>query len=46
MKPITKSAKLANVLYDIRGPIMDAAKQMEEDQTVFDLGFRIVLETP
>ena len=23
MKPITKSAKLANVLYDIRGPIMD-----------------------
>ncbi|NMM08855.1 MAG: pyridoxal phosphate-dependent aminotransferase [Polaromonas sp.] len=31
MKPITKSAKLANVLYDIRGPIMDAAKQMEED---------------
>ena len=31
MKPITKSAKLANVLYDIRGPIMDAAKQMEEE---------------
>ncbi|QJC57056.1 Glutamate-pyruvate aminotransferase AlaA [Polaromonas vacuolata] len=31
MKAITKSAKLANVLYDIRGPIMDAAKQMEEE---------------
>ncbi len=31
MKPITKSAKLANVLYDIRGPIMDAARQMEDD---------------
>jgi alanine-synthesizing transaminase len=26
-----KSAKLANVCYDIRGPIMDAARQMEED---------------
>ena len=31
MKTIQKSAKLANVLYDIRGPIMEAAKQMEED---------------
>ena len=31
MKPILKSAKLANVCYDIRGPIMDAAKKMEED---------------
>ncbi len=31
MKTITKSAKLANVLYDIRGPIMDAAKQMEDE---------------
>lgn len=31
MKAINKSAKLANVCYDIRGPIMDAAKQMEED---------------
>jgi alanine-synthesizing transaminase len=31
MKQITKSAKLANVLYDIRGPIMDEAKKMEED---------------
>ena len=27
MKPITKSAKLANVCYDIRGPIMDAARR-------------------
>ncbi|WP_066706587.1 pyridoxal phosphate-dependent aminotransferase [Curvibacter delicatus] len=31
MKTIRKSAKLSNVLYDIRGPIMDAAKQMEEE---------------
>ncbi|AEG93503.1 pyridoxal phosphate-dependent aminotransferase [Ramlibacter tataouinensis] len=31
MKTIQKSAKLANVLYDIRGPIMDAARRMEED---------------
>ena len=31
MKPIHKSAKLANVCYDIRGPIMDAARRMEEE---------------
>ncbi len=31
MKLIQKSAKLANVCYDIRGPIMDRARQMEED---------------
>ena len=31
MKTIAKSAKLNNVLYDIRGPIMDAARQMEEE---------------
>ncbi|MEJ8849942.1 pyridoxal phosphate-dependent aminotransferase [Variovorax rhizosphaerae] len=31
MKTLKKSTKLANVLYDIRGPIMDAAKQMEEE---------------
>ncbi len=31
MKPVQKSAKLANVCYDIRGPIMDRARQMEED---------------
>ncbi len=31
MKPILKSAKLANVCYDIRGPIMDRARQMEEE---------------
>ncbi|CAG0907203.1 unnamed protein product [Darwinula stevensoni] len=30
-KPITKSAKLANVCYDIRGPIMEKAKQMEDE---------------
>jgi alanine-synthesizing transaminase len=31
VKTVHKSAKLANVLYDIRGPIMDAARQMEEE---------------
>ena len=31
MKPILKSAKLANVCYDIRGPVMECAKQMEEE---------------
>jgi len=31
MKTIQKSAKLASVCYDIRGPIMDAARQMEEE---------------
>jgi alanine-synthesizing transaminase len=31
LKTIQKSAKLANVCYDIRGPIMDRARQMEED---------------
>ena len=31
MKPITKSAKLANVCYDIRGPVLDRAKQMEDE---------------
>ncbi len=31
MKTIQKSAKLANVLYDVRGPIVDLAKQMEDE---------------
>jgi len=31
LKTIQKSAKLANVLYDIRGPIMDEARRMEEE---------------
>ena len=31
MKPIPKSDKLAHVLYDVRGPIVDAAKQMEDE---------------
>ena len=31
MKSILKSSKLANVCYDIRGPILDRAKQMEDD---------------
>lgn len=31
MKTVQKSAKLANVCYDIRGPIMDRARQMEEE---------------
>ncbi|MCP5276910.1 MAG: pyridoxal phosphate-dependent aminotransferase [Thiobacillus sp.] len=31
MQPILKSAKLANVCYDIRGPVMARARQMEEE---------------
>ena len=31
MRPIKKSAKLANVCYDIRGPVLQKAKQMEEE---------------
>lgn len=31
MQPIFKSSKLANVCYDIRGPVMAHAKQMEEE---------------
>ncbi|KQR44956.1 pyridoxal phosphate-dependent aminotransferase [Acidovorax sp. Leaf160] len=31
MKTVHKSAKLHNVLYDVRGPIVDAAKQMEDE---------------
>ena len=31
MKPVRKSAKLANVCYDIRGPVLQKAKQMEEE---------------
>lgn len=31
MQPIRKSNKLANVCYDIRGPVLDCARRMEED---------------
>ena len=31
MKTVQKSTKLANVCYDIRGPIMDAARKLEEE---------------
>ena len=31
MKPIVKSNKLANVAYDIRGPVLEKARQMEEE---------------
>jgi alanine-synthesizing transaminase len=31
LKTIAKSAKLANVGYDIRGPVLDKARQMEEE---------------
>ncbi len=31
MKPILKSNKLSNVCYDIRGPVMERSKQMEEE---------------
>jgi len=31
VKPIAKSSKLANIGYDIRGPVLDKARQMEEE---------------
>lgn len=31
MRPIQKSKKLAEVCYDIRGPVLEKARQMEED---------------
>jgi alanine-synthesizing transaminase len=31
VKNVTKSAKLANVCYDIRGPVLDRAREMEEE---------------
>ena len=31
MNPITKSSKLASVCYDIRGPVLDKARQMEDE---------------
>ena len=31
MEPIVKSNKLANVAYDIRGPVLEKARQMEEE---------------
>ena len=31
MQPLHKSSKLANVCYDIRGPVLEKARQMEEE---------------
>jgi alanine-synthesizing transaminase len=31
VKPVLKSSKLANVAYDIRGPVLDKARQMEDE---------------
>jgi alanine-synthesizing transaminase len=31
IRVVTKSAKLANVAYDIRGPVLDKARQMEDE---------------
>jgi alanine-synthesizing transaminase len=31
LNPIAKSRKLANVCYDIRGPVLDKAREMEEE---------------
>src|SRR5512145_481109 len=31
LRPIRKSSKLANVCYDIRGPVLARARQMEEE---------------
>jgi alanine-synthesizing transaminase len=33
MKTITKSSKLNNVCYDVRGPVLDAANEMERNGT-------------
>ena len=33
MREITKSSKLNNVLYDVRGPVVEEATRMEEDGT-------------
>jgi len=38
MSKFKKSSKLDNVLYDIRGPVLDEAKRMEEEgQTIIKL---------
>jgi alanine-synthesizing transaminase len=31
LKPVSKSNKLANVCYDIRGPVLEKARQMEDE---------------
>jgi alanine-synthesizing transaminase len=31
MQPVHKSQKLANVCYDIRGPVLEHAKKMEDE---------------
>jgi len=31
LNPIAKSSKLANVAYDIRGPVLEKAREMEEE---------------
>jgi len=31
LRPIAKSSKLANVCYDIRGPVLDKARQMQDE---------------
>ena len=31
LKPVSKSSKLANVCYDIRGPVLEKARQMEDE---------------
>jgi alanine-synthesizing transaminase len=31
VKPVLKSSKLANIGYDIRGPVLDKARQMEDE---------------
>ena len=31
MRPVTQSQKLADVCYDIRGPVMEEAKRLEDD---------------
>jgi alanine-synthesizing transaminase len=31
LKTVSKSSKLANVCYDVRGPVVEKARQMEEE---------------
>ena len=35
MREFKKSSKLDNVLYDVRGPVVDEATRMEEAELMF-----------
>ena len=47
MKTFEKSSKLDNVLYDVRGPVVDEAARMEEDgMEILKLKIHIHLDFP